>query len=77
MALFKISRGKKTDLSTNKPTIKDGNAYFTTDEGYFYIDVGEDGASAVEGLNTTDGANRILINEWHNVDILNCGDSNC
>lgn len=69
MALFKILRGKEEDLKKNKPTIKDGNAYFTIDEGYFYIDAGTDGDVAIEGKN------RIKINEWHNVTILNCGNA--
>lgn len=37
MALFKILRGKSTDLD-NQP-FHDGYAYFTPDDGRFYIDV--------------------------------------
>lgn len=70
MALFKISRGKKQDFEDKKSTIKDGNAYFITDNGKFYIDVGatdgETGTVAVEGNTpahpSITGANRICIN---------------
>lgn len=35
MSLFKINRGSSTNLPTTKT---DGYAYFTTDDGHFYID---------------------------------------
>lgn len=70
MALFKISRGNSNSLKTKVSTIKDGNAYFTTDDGKFYIDVAGEGetenTAAVCG-NTVEhpdisGANRICVN---------------
>jgi len=42
MALFKILRGSANDIkptSGNKPAFNDGYAYFTPDDGRFYIDV--------------------------------------
>lgn len=38
MALFKIFRGTSQNLPTS---VHDGYAYFTTDDGKFYIDVGQ------------------------------------
>ena len=40
MALFKILRGASTDLSSQD--LHDGYAYFTPDDGRFYIDVALD-----------------------------------
>lgn len=64
MALFKIERGTAADLLANRPTIKDGNAYFTPDDGKFYIDVGNTGDEAIVGTSLEENAeaNRILIN---------------
>lgn len=79
MALFKINRGSKDGLKKNKPNIKDGNAYFTTDDGKFYIDVAGEGetekTAAIYG-NTTEhpnisGANRICINPISQTDFNN------
>lgn len=39
MALFKILRGPKNALASKYKTITDGYAYFTPDDGAFYIDV--------------------------------------
>lgn len=64
MALFKIERGTAENLMSNRPTIKDGFAYFTTDDGKFYIDVGTDNQNAIVGKSTSakPGVNRVCIN---------------
>lgn len=41
MSLFKVCRGKAANLPSD---MHDGYAYFTTDEGSFYIDVEVDGS---------------------------------
>lgn len=46
MALFKISKGLSKNLMTNVPYAKEGFAYFTSDDGKFYIDVEGDGTNA-------------------------------
>ena len=59
MALFKISKGLSTNLMTNVPNAKEGFAYFTTDDGKFYIDI--------DGSNNTPaiiGNNRIPLNAY-------------
>ena len=38
MALFKVSKGLAKNLMTNVPNAKEGFAYFTSDDGKFYID---------------------------------------
>lgn len=53
MALFKISRGGYSNLP---PVLNDGWAYFTPDNGGFYIDV-------VSNINGQDYNDRIRINE--------------
>lgn len=89
MALFKILRGhaknlvgteaqanntenKLEDLLTRKT--KNGWAYFTPDDGRFYIDVSED-EDPIVGSSITTGANRICINAGGFMDnlILDCG----
>ena len=40
MALFKVFRGRKANLPVNTT---DGYAYFTTDDGKFYIDAAGQG----------------------------------
>jgi hypothetical protein len=60
MALFKIFKGNSSDLGKNgTPTQKatEGFAYFTTDEGKFYIDISGDGTT-----NAVVGTNRIALN---------------
>lgn len=46
MALFKISKGLSKNLMTNVPYAKEGFAYFTSDDGKFYIDIDGDGTNA-------------------------------
>ena len=41
MSLFKILRGDSERISTNITPFHDGYAYFTSDEGGFYIDAEE------------------------------------
>lgn len=78
MALFKILKGNKDNLgkSTNEKTkvTHEGYAYFTPDDGKFYIDI-EDNATPKVGYDSANGVNRICINEWQGVEILNCGDA--
>ena len=38
MALFKIEKGLKADLTTKRPNKVEGYCYFTTDDGKFYTD---------------------------------------
>jgi len=38
LALFKIEKGLKDNLTKNRPNITEGYCYFTTDDGKFYID---------------------------------------
>lgn len=41
MALFKINKGLSANLSKQKA--KEGFAYFTPDDGKFYVDIAGDG----------------------------------
>lgn len=61
MALFKISKGLSTNLMTNVPNAKEGFAYFTTDDGKFYIDIDGDGSSNTPAVI---GNNRIPLNAY-------------
>lgn len=65
MALFKISKGLSKNLMTNVPYAKEGFAYFTSDDGKFYIDIDGDGTNASPA---TIGDNRIplsaLSTDW-------------
>ena len=76
MALFKILRGCSENLGGDNSTrkTKDGYAYFTPDDGKFYIDIAE-GKTPIVGHSAAEGANRICINDGGFMDglILNCG----
>lgn len=65
MALFKISKGLSKNLMTNVPYAKEGFAYFTSDDGKFYIDINGDGTNASPAVI---GDNRIplsaLSTDW-------------
>lgn len=65
MALFKISKGLSKNLMTNVPYAKEGFAYFTSDDGKFYIDIDGDGTNASPAVI---GDNRIplsaLSTDW-------------
>ena len=52
MALFKILRGESTNLADVQVT--DGFAYFTPENGKFYIDYGNSGDNAIFGRSSTD-----------------------
>ena len=75
MALFKIFKGPSERLKDVKPT--EGYAYFTPDDGKFYIDIKtEDSADKLVINNTSaNGANRICINNGGFLEglILDCG----
>ena len=58
MALFKIHKGLSENLMTNVPNAKDGFAYFTSDDGKFYIDIDGDGTTTRAEINV----NRIPLN---------------
>jgi len=58
MALFKISKGTAANLVANRPYAAEGNAYFTTDDGKFYIDISGDGTTTTAVV----GSNRIPLN---------------
>ena len=62
MALFKILQGSSEDLKNLKAT--EGYAYFTPDDGKFYIDVDTTATAAevVVGESSANGVNRICIN---------------
>lgn len=61
MALFKVSKGLAKNLMTNVPNAKEGFAYFTSDDGKFYIDISGDGTSATKAVI---GTNRIPLNAY-------------
>ena len=83
MALFKILKGSSKGLKNLKAT--EGYAYFTPDDGKFYIDIDSTNTpqEVIVGNNkeTVNGTtvNRICINQRHytynDYDILNCGTS--
>lgn len=71
MALFKIFRGPSERLKGIKPT--EGYAYFTPDDGKFYIDIANS-EEAIVGNSSMVGANRICINSGlKDILVLNCG----
>lgn len=89
MALFKIFKGKPENLGKLGNTTEntnEGYAYFTPEDGKFYIDV-DSGNKAIVGnyfgeqIQQKDGtiatANRICINQkiftYNDYDILDCG----
>ena len=57
MALFKIQKGLAANLATNRPKANEGWAYFTTDDGKFYIDIAGNGTQ-----DAVVGTNRICLN---------------
>ena len=61
MALFKINKGLAENLAKNMPYAKEGFAYFTTDDGKFYIDIDGDGSSNTPAAI---GNNRIPLNAY-------------
>ncbi len=78
MALFKIFKGNSNDLGKTGGTdkVKEGYAYFTPDDGKFYIDIGQDGETPKVGHNAQQGVNRICINNepvFNNTFIFDCG----
>lgn len=58
MALFKINKGLAENLAKNMPYAKEGFAYFTKDDGKFYIDIDGDGTTTEAIVNV----NRIPLN---------------
>jgi hypothetical protein len=58
MALFKINKGLASNLAKNMPYAKEGFAYFTKDDGKFYIDIEGDGTTTKAVVNV----NRIPLN---------------
>ena len=79
MALFKIFKGDSQNLGVTGGThiTKEGYAYFTPDDGKFYIDI-TSGQTPVVGTSSRDGANRICIGGGGSIDfgdilILDCG----
>ncbi len=76
MALFKIFKGLSDNFGKeNNETkkTKEGYAYFTPDDGRFFIDITSD-QDPIIGTSTKLGANRIWINSG-NLDnlVLDCG----
>lgn len=86
MALFKIFKGKSINLgadSNDTKKTREGFAYFTPDDGKFYIDITE-GEDPVVGNNESEkvnnkNVNRICINQriftYQDYDVLDCGTS--
>lgn len=78
MALFKICKGLSETLGRPDSwthRAKEGYAYFTPDDGKFYIDI-KDSDDVIVGTSSANGANRICINSGGglgDVLILNCG----
>lgn len=70
MALFKISKGLAANLAKNVPNAKEGFAYFTSDDGKFYIDTAGDGTVATPAVI---GQNRIPLNAYAS-DVLKAGE---
>ena len=60
MALFKINKGLAENLAKNMPYAKEGFAYFTKDDGKFYIDIDGDGTTTKAEINV----NRIPLNAY-------------
>ena len=58
MALFKINKGLASNLAKNMPYAKEGFAYFTKDDGKFYIDIEGDGTTTKAVVDV----NRIPLN---------------
>lgn len=74
MALFKILKGSSTRLPTVSPT--EGYAYFTPDDGKFYIDIKTESQAIVgNSQSEKEGVNRICINPdiFSNILIFDCG----
>lgn len=77
MALFKILKGKSENLKNVKAT--EGYAYFTPDDGKFYIDIDttENASDVVVGNAEDSKVNRICINQriidYSDYDLLDCG----
>lgn len=61
MALFKIEKGLKEKLSTNRPNAIEGYCYFTTNDGKFYIDIAGPEKNS-KPLPAEIGVNRICLN---------------
>ena len=59
MALFKIEKGTAANLTTNRPNAVEGYAYFTTDDGRFYIDI--TGGTTENPVPAVVGTNRIPL----------------
>lgn len=57
MALFKIEKGTAANLVANRSKANEGWAYFTTDDGKFYIDIAGNGTQ-----DAVVGTNRICLN---------------
>ena len=86
MALFKIFKGNSANLGAKgniTEKTKEGNAYFTEDDGKFYIDIATNDVAYV-GNNKNElvdghSVNRICINQrifnYNDFDILDCGTS--
>ena len=85
MALFKISKGKAEHLGAvgnSTALTKEGFAYFTPDDGKFYIDIRSGETPIIGNYENEMGeggqpANRICINQrvfsYNDFDILDCG----
>ena len=72
MALFKIFKGSSENLGVTGGTdkTKEGYAYFTPDDGRFYIDVDENKTPIIGGKDDNKTQNRICINDYF---VLDCG----
>lgn len=68
MALFKILKGDSSRISTDKTQFHDGWAYFTPDDGGFYIDASHDGKNDRIRVNPTEAETAKTLKEARTID---------
>lgn len=61
MALFKILKGDSSRISTDVTPFHDGYAYFTPDDGGFYIDSEDDGEQKRHRINPVNSGGSIAV----------------
>lgn len=61
MALFKILKGDSSRISTDITPFHDGYAYFTPDDGGFYIDSEDNGVQTRHRINQPGGGSAVPV----------------
>ena len=61
MALFKILKGDSSRISTDVPPFHDGDAYFTPDDGGFYIDSEDNGEQKRHRINPVNSSGSTAV----------------